>query len=71
VQEKAVLKGFDGAEDFHVSEKEREGVGNCIVYVINEHTKEKGSQDRSLQNARQNIKRRRENTGDMDLRFTV
>jgi hypothetical protein len=52
LQEKAVLRGFDGAEDFDViSEKEEVGVGNCVTYVINEHTKEKGSQDKSLQNA--------------------
>jgi hypothetical protein len=72
LQEKAVLRGFDGEEDFDVvSEMATVGVGNCVAYVVNEHIKEKRSQDRSLQNPREDIKRREEKPGDEDLRFTV
>jgi hypothetical protein len=40
LREKTVLRGFDGVEDFDViSKKEKVGVGNCIAYVVNEHTK--------------------------------
>jgi hypothetical protein len=68
LQEKPVVRGFDGEEDFDVlSEKEIVGLGNCVVYVGNEHTKKKGSQDRFLRHARQSIKRRGENIGDAYL----
>jgi hypothetical protein len=72
LQEKAVLRGLDGAEDFDVvSEMEKVTVGSCVAYVVNEHTKEKGSEDRSLRSGREDIKRRGQNTGDEDLRFAV
>jgi hypothetical protein len=69
LQEEAVLRGVNGVEDFDVSEKELVGVINCVTCAVNEHIKEKGSQDRSMQNARQNIKWRGVNSGDANLGF--
>jgi hypothetical protein len=46
-------------------------MGNCITNVVNEHTEEKGSQERSLRDIRKNVKRRGKNTRNMSPRFVV